>query len=111
MVLPEVDHAWSVRVRWTDDSARAYARSQSFDVHAQASLRERDPHPSAIEYLLGALGGDLACGFRAEAARRSLAIHALEISLSGRLDNVLVHLGVIGEEGHAGLKSIAGVAY
>ena len=112
MPLPDVDHAWAVRVRWTDDrGAQAYARAQSFGVGAQASLRESDAAPSAIEYLLGALGGDLACGFQLEASARSVTIHDLELSLAVRLDNVLVHLGVVGEQGHPGLKSITGTLY
>lgn|SRR5689334_3273133 len=111
MTSGSVDHAWSLRVRWVDGHARAYARAQSFDVVEQASLRESDPHPSAIEYLLGALGADLAWGLRRAAERRSLVIHDLELSLAGRLDNALVHFGVIGERGHAGLKSVTGAAY
>src|SRR5262245_40115099 len=109
---PEIDHAWSVRIQRTAEAgARAYARTQSFDVRAQASLRESDGHPSAVEYLLGALGGDLVCGCQREASAKGLAIHAVELSISGRLDNVLVHVGVIGEDGHAGFASIAGTLY
>ena len=40
-----------------------------------------------------------------------MLIDDLELSLAGRLDNVLVHLGVAGEHGHAGLKSITGTIY
>jgi len=110
--LPEVDHRWSVRVqRAGDGHARAYARGQAFDVDSQASLRETDPHPSAVEYAIGALGGDLACGLQREAAARALDIHAIEVSLSGRLDNVLVHFGVVGEQGHPGLAAIEGIVY
>ena len=112
MPLPDVDHAWRVRVRWTDErGADAYARAQSFHVDAQASLRDSDPAPSAIEYLLGALGGDLAYGFQREAAARAAVIHGLELSLAGRLDSILVHLGVVGERGHAGLAAITGAMY
>jgi hypothetical protein len=106
------DHLFPVRVQRTADGvARVYTRGQSFDVDSQASLRESDPHPSAVEYALGALGGDLVCGFQREAASRHLKVHAIEVSLAGRLDNVLVHLGVIGESGHAGFASIDGTAY
>lgn len=106
------DHAFPVRVqRCADGRARAYARGQSFDIDSQASLRESDHAPSAVEYTLGALGGDLVCGFQREAASRRLKVHAIELSLTGRLDNVLVHLGVIGETGHPGLASIDGTVY
>jgi hypothetical protein len=90
---------------------RVYARNHSFEVGAQASLRDRDDHPSALEYLLGALAGDLLQGFEVEASRRQIAVHEGELNLQGRLDNVLVHLGVIGESGHPGLASITGTFY
>jgi hypothetical protein len=52
-------HAWTARVRGTGgNQATAYARNQTFAVCGQASFKEVDPHPSAVEYLLGALGGD-----------------------------------------------------
>lgn len=37
------------------------------------SFKETDPHPSAIEYLLGILGGDLLSGFSIQ-ARTSLSM-------------------------------------
>jgi hypothetical protein len=106
------DQAWGIRARRvTPEETRIYARNHAFAVGAQASLRDRDDHPSAIEYLLGALAGDLLHGFEVEAARRQIAVDAGEINLQGRLDNVLVHLGVIGESGHPGLASIIGTFY
>jgi hypothetical protein len=91
--------------------ARAYARASSFSVGSQASLRDRDEHPSAIEMLLGALGADLMHGVAEQARRAGLLVDALEISLTGCLNNPLVQLGVVGEEGHAGLDHIAGTLY
>ena len=88
-----------------------YARRCSFDVVSQASTRDADPHPSAVEYALGALGADLVCGLQREAAARHLPVHAVEAALSGRMNNVLVHIGVIGEEGHAGFEAIEGTVY
>ena len=98
---------WTARVRGHgDDQATAYARNQSFMVCKQASFAESDLHPSAVEYLLGALGGDLINGFAAAAARRGISTYALEASVSGRLNNPLVHLGVVGESGHPGFEAI-----
>jgi hypothetical protein len=106
------DHLFLVRVLRTDtQSVRAYARSQVFDVGSQASLRESDAHPSAVEYLLGALGGDLVDGFAREAGARGVELRAIEVALSGRLENILVHLGVRGEYGHAGFAAIDGTIY
>jgi uncharacterized OsmC-like protein len=102
----------SVRVRWTSDrGVQAYARAHMFAVASQAGIDHADPAPSAIEYSLGALAGDLLLAFRREARARRIAIHGLEVSLTGRFENVLVHLGVIGEQGDAGLTVVVGTAY
>ncbi len=103
---------WAVRVRRVgSDQAQAYARTNAFTVGAPASLKPADPHPSAIEYVLGALGGDLVNGFTALAARQGIAVHDAELSLNDRLDNALVQLGVVGETGHPGLAEITGTFY
>ena len=110
--MTDSDHAFPVRLqRAAAGGARAYARAQSFEVGSQASLRESDPQPSAIEYALGALGGDLLCGLERAAEREGLRLYGLEIALRGRLDNVLVHLGVVGEVGHPGFGAIDGTIY
>ena len=106
------DHAFEVRIQHTTTGvARAYARVQSFDVGSQASLVDVDSQPSAVEYLLGALGGDLLRGLDRAAEGAGVTLYAVEMTLSGRLDNILVHLGVIGEEGHPGFRSIDGTLY
>ena len=106
------EHRFEVRVQHTTTgAARAYARVQAFDVGSQASLVEEDSHPSAVEYLLGALGGDLLRGLDRAAAGTGVTLYAAEITLSGLLDNILVHLGVIGEQGHPGFKAIDGTLY
>ena len=109
--MPDVDHLFPVRIRRTEGVARAYARGQSFDVGSQASLRALDPEPSAVEYALGAFGGDLLLGLDRAASTAGLTLHAIEITLTGRLDNTLVHLGVIGEQGHPGFSAIDGTTY
>jgi OsmC-like protein len=106
------DHVFAVRARRAGaGAARVYARNHTFAVGAQVSLRDQDDHPSAVEMLLGALAGDLLAGFEAQAARGQVAVHEAELNVTGRLDNVLVHLGVIGETGHPGLASITGAFY
>jgi uncharacterized OsmC-like protein len=106
------DYTWTVRVQGAGDrEAKVYARNHAFTVGQQASFDARDPHPSAVEYLLGALGGDLVSGFRAQAARQRVAVDAVELTLSGRLNNPLTHLGVVGETGHPGFEAITGTLY
>jgi hypothetical protein len=69
--LNDTTFTWNVRVTpGGPDASRVHARNHSFDVGRQASFRDADPCPSAIELALGALGGDLASGWRAEAERR-----------------------------------------
>lgn len=105
-------YVWTARVRGTGENmATAYARNQSFAVYGQASFKEADPHPSAIEYFLGALGSDLITGFTAHATRCGIVVDALEASVSGRLNNPLVFLGVVGETGHPGFEAIGGTLY
>ncbi len=105
-------YIWTARVGGTgENKATAYTRNQAFAVYGQASFKEADPHPSAVEYLLGALGGDLVTGFTTHAARRGIVVDALEASISGRLNNPLVFLGVVGETGHPGFETISGTLY
>ena len=107
-----VHYTWTSRVRGTgENEATAYTRNQAFAVNGQASFKETDPHPSAVEYLLGALGSDLITGFAAHVARRGIVVDALEASISGRLNNPLVFLGVVGETGHPGFEAISGTLY
>lgn len=110
--MADKEHAWTSRVRWLgEDRATAYTRNHAFTVGGQASFREADAHPDAVEYLLGALGGDLISGFASQAARRGVEVDAMEASISGRLDNPLVFLGVVGESGHSGFETISCTLY
>jgi uncharacterized OsmC-like protein len=104
--------AWTARVRWVgEDQSVVYARTNSFVVGRPASFRQTDEHPSAVEYLLGALGADITGGFQIVAEQRSIQIDDMEMRLSGRLGNALVHIGVIGEEGDPGFAEITGTLY
>jgi uncharacterized OsmC-like protein/TusA-related sulfurtransferase len=102
---------WSARVRWTEGmQARAFIRNHAFNVGQPASFDTQDIAPSAVEYVLAALGGCLAVGFQWRASRRGLEVRNLEISLQAQADNILVFLG-LEEEGHPGLKTIQGRLY
>jgi hypothetical protein len=106
--VDDTGYAWTSRVSWTGEGwATAYTRNHAFTVGGQASFREADAHPDAVEYLLGALGGDLISGFASHATRRGVEVDAMEASISGRLNNPLVFLGVVGESGHPGFETIS----
>jgi hypothetical protein len=99
---------WGVRVRATaDGGTTAYARNRSFEIGAALPFEVESSRTTALEYLLGALGGDVIGGFRALARKRRLAIDEIEATLEATLDNPLTHLGVVGEDGHPGVDSVA----
>ena len=102
---------WSARVRWTEGmQARAFIRNHSFTVGQPASFDTQDIAPSAVEYVLAAIGGCLAVGFQWRASRRGLEVRNLEVSLQAQAENILVFLG-LEEQGHPGLKKIEGRLY
>lgn len=89
------DYQWRARVRATGRlKSTVYCRNFSFHVGQPASFEERDEHPSAVEYLIGALAADLCTGFANQCARESLEVDDVELSVRGKLNNVLVHLGL-----------------
>jgi TusA-related sulfurtransferase len=98
-------YQWRLRARATGHlKSTVYARNFAFDVGQAASFEEKDAHPSALEYLFGALAGSLTSGFATECARDNLEVDDIELSLSGSLNNILAHLGL--EEGDPSVKTI-----
>jgi uncharacterized OsmC-like protein len=75
-----------------------------------ASFDVEDAAPSAVEYVLGALGSCLAMGLQIHASRQGIRIDELEISLGGQIDKIYVFLG-IEQEGHSGFRHITGTLY
>ena len=102
---------WSARVRWTEGmQAKAFIRNHAFAIGQPASFDTQDIAPSAVEYLLAAVGGCLAVGFQWRASRRGIAVRNVEISLQTQADNILVFLD-LEEQGHPGMKRIDGRFY
>lgn len=98
-------YQWRLRARVTGHlKSTVYSRNFSFVVGQAASFEEKDAHPSALEYLFGALAASLTTGFASECARDGLSVDDIEISLTGSLHNVLAHLGL--EEGDPAVKSV-----
>lgn len=103
--------AWMARVRWIGKmQSKAFIRNHSFVLGQPASFDTDDPAPSAVEYLLAALGGCLAAGFQWRASRRGIDVRNLEVSLKAQADNILVFLG-IEQEGHPGFRAVEGSVY
>ena len=62
---------------------------------------------AALEYALGAVGGEVVNGLREFARRRRLAIDAVEALVTGELQDGLAYLEVIGETGRPRIRRIA----
>lgn len=97
-------YEWRLRARSTGHlRTTAYCRNFSFTVGQPASFEEKDEHPCALEFLLGALAGDLATGFATACSQAGLQVDDVEITVRARLHDVLAHLGL--EEGDPSLES------
>jgi hypothetical protein len=99
------EYEWRARARSTGNlKSTVYCRNFSIEVGQPASFEASDKYPSAVEYLLAALAGDLITGFAAECTKNSLAVDDIEMTVSGRLNNILAHLGL--EDGDPSFASI-----
>lgn len=99
------EYEWRMRVRSTGNlKSTVYCRNFSWDLGQPASFKDKDAHPCAVEALLGALGGALSSGFATDCAREGLEVDDVEITVRGRLRNILAHMGL--EEGD---PSFAGI--
>lgn len=90
---------------------RIVTRNLRFDAEGQTSLPPEADRPSALDLLVAALATDLLAGLQRAAARAGVALHDAELSLSARLDNPLVALGVVGEDGSPALAGLRGALY
>jgi uncharacterized OsmC-like protein/TusA-related sulfurtransferase len=99
------EYEWKARVRATGKlKSTVYCRNFSIEVGQPASFETSDKNPSAVEYLLAALAGDLTTGFATECSKSRLEVDDIEMTISGKLHNVLAHLGL--EEGDPSFASI-----
>ncbi len=99
--------AFSLRVTAPNpDVARVSIGRRQFSIGRPLEFDEASPHVAAIEYALGAVGGEIVNGLRAFADRRRLSIEAVEAVVSGALENGLTYLEVIGEQGQPKIARI-----
>ena len=99
------EYEWRLRARSAGSlHTKVYCRNFSWSVGQPASFEEQDERASAVEQLLGALAGDLCSGFATACARAGLEVDDVELTVRGRLHNVMAHLGL--ETGDPSLASI-----
>lgn len=102
---------WTARVRWKGGfRSQALVRDHTFLVDEPADLIGDDAAPNAAEYLLGAYGACLTTGFVLNASKRGVSLRALEVTVDGRIDNILTFLG-LSEDGHPGYREIVARAF
>ena len=88
-------------------AARVSVGRRQFSIGRPVEFDDASPHVAAVEYVLGAVGGEVVNGLREFARRRRLAIDAVEALVSGELQDGLAYLEVIGEAGRPRLRRIA----
>ena len=99
---------WTVRVSSDGgDGSVAFARTVRLEVGAPISFDPEYPRATALEQVLAAVASDVVAGLVALARTRRLELDHVEAVVHGELQNPLVALGVVGEEGHPGLDRIA----
>jgi hypothetical protein len=88
-------------------TARVSVGRRNFSIGRPVEFDVASPHVAALEYALGAVGGEIVNGMREFARRRRVAIDAVEALVSGELENGLAYLEVIGENGPPRIRRIA----
>jgi hypothetical protein len=86
--------------------ARVSVGRRQFSIGRPMEFDEASPRVSAIEYALGAVGGEVVNGLRTFANRRRLAIDAVEAVVNGELEHGLTYLEVVGEAGQPKIARI-----
>jgi hypothetical protein len=108
----EVGHSWSVRGHSADGrQTRLHAGRHSFSAGPAVSFRPDEPLPSAVEHLLAALAADLIGTFAGCLRERGVQLDAVECRLTGRLDDPLASIGVVGAAGSPAISVIEGAVY
>ena len=86
--------------------ARVSVGRRQFSIGRPVEFDDASPHVAALEYALGAVGGEVVNGLREFARRRRLAIDAVEALVTGELQDGLTYLEVIGERGQPRIRRI-----
>lgn len=103
-----LESRWTMRVTATrEDAAHVVVRKHRFAVGRPVHFDPEYGQVTALEYALGALGGEIVNGLREAARRRRIAIDAVEAVVDGELANTLAYLEVVGAEGRPAVSRVA----
>jgi len=78
-------------------AARVSTGRRQFSIGRPVEFDEASPHVAALEYALGAAGGEIVNGLREFARRRRIEIDEIEALVTGELEHALTYLEVVGE--------------
>jgi hypothetical protein len=98
--------AVSLRVTAPGRAARVSAGRRQFSIGRPVEFDAASPDVSALEYALGAAGGEIVNGLREFARRRRIEIDAIEALVTGELAGALAYLEVVGESAPPRIASI-----
>lgn len=107
----EDDYEWNVRIVNNGLTSNVFARNQAWVVGNAISFDAEYSSLTALESFLGAIGCDLISGLQVRAKRLRIAIDNIEARLKCELDNALMFLDVVGEQGSPAVKKIEGRIY
>ena len=98
---------WNLRVGARDKNlATVFVRNHQFAVGAPLQFDQEYPQITSLEYVLGAIGSDVANGLFTLAKKRRVEVDNVEAVVHGAVNNPLTYLDVVGEEGHPGIERI-----
>ena len=87
----------SLRLTAPGSAARVSIGRRQFSIGRPVEFDEASPDVAALEYALGAAGGEIVNGLREFARRRRIEIDAIEALVTGELEHALTYLEVVGE--------------
>lgn len=86
-------------------------RGEELRVREAVSFDGKGEIPSALEQFFSSYGGDLVAGVLRILRSKRIEVFSVEAVVSGELENAMVHLGVVGEEGSPRVRSISVTIY
>ncbi|ARU41944.1 hypothetical protein CCB80_12680 [Armatimonadetes bacterium Uphvl-Ar1] len=103
---------WTVRVRSAEDGSMvAPLRGEELRVREAVSFDGKGEIPSALEQFFSSYGADLVAGMLRILRAQRMEVFSVEAVVSGELENAMVHLGVVGEEGSPRIRAMSITIY